>query len=283
MLLIPSRVCISRAALLACAVVLAAGLIAGCAGGEGFGRARQTVTDWARECGFEAERREAGRFRLLVLRRPGRIAESAVLRVYIEGDGAAWPTRFRPPRDPTPTRPVALELAAADTEGSVAYLSRPCQYLDAAELAACAPEYWTSARFSAEVVDAYQQALDDLVSVSGARRLRLVGYSGGGVLAALLAARREDVVQLVTVAAPLRVAAWTAHHGLTPLQGLDPDMLDGRWPSAVHFAGDKDDVVPADIVAPHARRTGARLAVIPGFDHHCCWARDWPRLLEETR
>jgi pimeloyl-ACP methyl ester carboxylesterase len=178
---------------------------------------------------------------------------------------------------------VALELAAADRQAPVAYLSRPCQYLDAAELATCTPAYWTSARFAPEVVEAYQQALDQLLSVSGVRRLSLVGYSGGGVLAALLAARRDDVVQLITVAAPLSVAAWTAHHDLTPLQGLDPGTLDGRWPPAVHFAGDKDEVVPVAVVAPHARRTGARLVAIPGFDHECCWARDWPRLLEENR
>ncbi len=225
----------------------------------------------------------AGGFRLLVMRRPGRAAENQVLRVYIEGDGAPWPTRFHPPRDPTPLRPVALELAAADNSPLVAYLGRPCQYLDAAELVACATAYWTSARFAPEVVEAYQQALEHLVSVSGARQLSLIGYSGGGVLAALLAVRRRDVVGLITVAAPLRVAAWTSHHGVTPLDGLDPDTLDGRGPPAVHFAGEKDEIVPVDVIAPHARRAGARLAVIPGFDHHCCWVRDWPRLLEETR
>jgi hypothetical protein len=42
---------------------------------------------------------------------------AAVLHVYIEGDGAAWPSPLHPPRDPTPDRPVALALAA-QSEGS---------------------------------------------------------------------------------------------------------------------------------------------------------------------
>jgi esterase/lipase len=50
-------------------------------------------------------------------------------------------------------------------------------------------------------------AVTALKRASGASRLRLVGYSGGGVMAMLLAARRDDVAQVVTIAAPLRLAA----------------------------------------------------------------------------
>jgi pimeloyl-ACP methyl ester carboxylesterase len=218
---------------------------------------------------------------LLVLLRSWRPAET--LTVYLEGDGAAWPGRWEAPTDPTPDRSEVLDMALADPADQVAYLARPCQYLDTAALAACPARNWTIGRFSEPVLASLDLALSELRRASGATRLRLVGYSGGGVLAALLAARREDVVQLVTVAAPLPVAAWTAHHGLTPLEGLDPDTLDGRRPPAVHFAGEKDDVVPAHILASFSRRRSERLVVVPGFDHHCCWARDWPRLLEEAR
>lgn len=218
---------------------------------------------------------------LLVLLRSRQPAE--ILTVYLEGDGAAWPGRWTPPADPTPDRGLVLDMAIADPGGQVAYLARPCQYLDAAALAACSPRNWTSGRYSAPVLAMLDEALEELKRASGTTRLRLVGYSGGGVLAALLSTRRRDVERLLTVAAPLRVAAWTAHHGLTSLEGLDPDSEEGRTPPAVHFVGERDEVVPVDIPAPYARRRGARLVVVPGFDHHCCWARDWPRLLEEAR
>ncbi|GAB2181920.1 hypothetical protein DLREEDagrD3_21430 [Denitratisoma sp. agr-D3] len=49
----------------------------------------------------------------------------------------------------------------------------------------------------------------------GARRLTLVGYSGGA--AALLAARCSDVVRLVTIAGNLDHRAWTRYHHITTL------------------------------------------------------------------
>ncbi|MEW6163667.1 MAG: alpha/beta hydrolase [Pseudomonadota bacterium] len=213
-----------------------------------------------------------------------RAIPAEVLHVYIEGDGAAWPTLYHPPRDPTPEKPVALALAAQDPASAVAYLGRPCQYLDADRVAGCPVKYWTSHRFAPEVLAAYQAALDTLKARFGAHRLRLFGYSGGGVLALLLGGARTDVMQVVTVASPISVAEWAAWHKVSPLDGsLDPARLAAPLPPAVHFVGAEDDVVPADVVASFAARSGARLRSVPGFDHECCWSRDWRRLLEETR
>lgn len=241
--------------------------------------------EWGRERGFEASHLQLGGFRFLSLQRRDPSRQTEVLAVYIEGDGAAWQTPFHPPRDPTPLQPTALALAAADPAPAVAYLGRPCQYLDAAELAACSPEYWTHSRFAPEVVAAYMTYLDRLKESSGARTLRLAGYSGGGVLATLLAARRSDVERLVTAASPLAVAEWTAWHQATPLSGsLDPAAeLKRPLPPATHFVGGRDGVVPPQLVAPFAARSGGRLRTVPEFDHQCCWSRDWRRLLEEIK
>lgn len=256
--------------------------IQGCASVDRFGGSRQAVIDWGRERGFDAQHVLLKRFRLLALQRIDRSRPDGVLDVYIEGDGAAWPTSFHPPRDPTPTDPVALAMAAADPAPAVLYLGRPCQYLEAAELAVCSPDYWTNSRFAPEVVTAYMAFLDRYKESSGATRLRLFGYSGGGVLATLLAARRTDVVQLVTVAAPLAVAEWTAWHKVTPLLGsIDPAMaVQGQLPPATHFVGGRDSVVPPRLVAIFAARTGGNLHEVPDFDHQCCWSRDWRQLLE---
>ncbi len=274
-----------RAALKGAAFFLGAALLAGlsgCASVDRFGGSRQAVIDWGRERGFDANHLLLKRFRLLALQRSDPMRRSGVLDVYIEGDGAAWPTPYHPPRDPTPTEPVALALAAADPAPAVLYLGRPCQYLEAAELAACSAEYWTVLRFAPEVVAAYMAFLDRYKESSGASRLRLFGYSGGGVLATLLAARRTDVEQLVTVAAPLAVTEWTAWHTMTPLLGsIDPAMaVQGALPPATHFVGGRDRVVPPRLVAIFAARSGGTLHEVPDFDHRCCWSRDWRHLLE---
>jgi hypothetical protein len=261
--------------------VLLAG-VSGCASVDRFGGSRQAVIDWGHERGFDARHLLLKRFRLLALQRIDPSRRVPVLDVYIEGDGAAWPTPFHPPRDPTPTEPVALAMAAADPAPAVLYLGRPCQYLEAAELAVCSPEYWTNSRFAPEVVTAYMAFLDRYKESSGASRLRLFGYSGGGVLATLLAAQRADVEQLVTVAAPLAVSEWTAWHKMTPLLGsIDPDLaVQGPLPPATHFVGGSDTVVPPRVVAIFAARTGGNLRELPDFDHRCCWSRDWRQLLE---
>lgn len=273
----------SRAALVGTAYFIAA-LLVGCMAVGRFGGSRQAVVDWAAARGFAAADQQAGQFRLLTLSRSDSVGISGSLRVYIEGDGAAWPTPYHPPRDPTPIEPTALALAAADPAIAVVYIGRPCQFLGEAELARCPAKFWTDSRFAPTVIDAYMELLDRLKAVSGAQRVSLVGHSGGGVIAALLAGRRNDVEQLVTVAAPLAVAEWSAFHRVSPLAGsLDPDSVITQMPDAIHLVGAEDDVVPPQLLAGFVRRHGGRLRQIAGFDHRCCWARDWKRLLEVLR
>jgi pimeloyl-ACP methyl ester carboxylesterase len=137
-------------------------------------------------------------------------------------------------------------------------------------------------RFAPEVVAASDEAVSRLKALYSARRLRLVGYSGGGVVATLLAMQRDDVELLVTVAAPLALSEWVAWHGASPLTGsLDPAIYrsDVNLPPAMHFVGGRDRTVPALIVESFIRRRGGQIQVVSDFDHECCWARDWSDLL----
>lgn len=273
-----------KAALLGAAFLFVT-LTSGCAGPDAFGGSRQTTEAWGRSRGFVPLDIPPGPGSTLPLLTLTRGRSARVLVVYIEGDGAAWATPYHPPRDPTPLKPVALALAAADPAPAVAYLGRPCQYLDNTNQRTCTPHYWTSHRFAPIVVGTYQVALDGLKNRFSASRLHLIGYSGGGVLATLLASTRDDVDKLITVAAPVSVAEWTDWHDVTPLrESLDPATEPmSRLPSAIHFVGGKDVVVPPSVVAPFAARSGGHLRIVSEFDHQCCWSRDWPRLLEETR
>ena len=219
-------------------------------------------------------------FRLQAFR-PAQWQAHDVLTVYIEGDGLAWLTSSQPSADPTPVTPLALRLALAQPEGNAAYLARPCQFL--ADQPTCQRRYWTDARFAEEVVGAMDQAVEQLKEQARARELVLVGYSGGAAVALLLAARRDDVRQVVTVAGNLDHAAWTAHHRVSPLQrSLNPadqrQALIGL--EQVHLVGELDRITPPELarqyIAAYPSTAPQRLQVMPGFDHACCWAQGWP-------
>lgn len=206
------------------------------------------------------------------------------LHVYIEGDGLAWQHRRLPSQDPTPVNPLALKLALKDPQAAV-YLARPCQYVQGRKKG-CEQRYWTHARFSAEVIEASSQAITVLKDQYQAQKLVLIGYSGGGAVAALVAAQRSDVDRLITVAGNLDHAQWTTFHHVSPLsESLNPVDY---WPhlqfiEQLHLVGANDKVIPASIsrsFLQHSANTGKhRLRIIEGFDHHCCWVEQWPDLM----
>ncbi len=212
------------------------------------------------------------------------------LTVYIEGDGLAWESSFRASFDPTPLRPVGLELALRHPQGAAAYLARPCQYVEGVDARNCASTWWTERRFAEEVVEAASQAVTQLKQRFQAREVVLVGYSGGGAIATLVAARRSDVTRLVTVAGNLDHQAWTKLHRLSPLTGsLNPA---DAWPlladlPQLHFVGGQDSNVGRAVAAsyqarfPDAKRP--QLRVIEEFDHACCWVERWSELYEGAK
>ncbi len=206
--------------------------------------------------------------------------------VYLEGDGLAYITPSRASPNPTPSDPVALRMAIADHHNDpVLYLARPCQYVMPEHGRNCARPYWTLKRYAPEIVASLGIALDTFKAKLGAKNLVLIGYSGGGALAALLAERRNDITGIVTVVANLDTRFWTDRAGVSPLAGsLNPADFAaqlGHLPQ-VHFSGGKDTTV-----GPHV--TDAFMAKLPAnspafhitlaeFDHFCCWAKDWPQL-----
>jgi triacylglycerol esterase/lipase EstA (alpha/beta hydrolase family) len=216
---------------------------------------------------------------LKTLLRRGR--DTRRLAIYIEGDGAPWPMG-RPPHDPTPPNPLALKLAIThgiQSNYSVAYIGRPCQFLSKTEIANCSSDLWTDARFSDAAVNATSEAIDALLRQTRASQVHLVGYSGGGTMAALLTVMRDDVSCLVTVAAPLDTDAWTSAHGVTPLtKSLNPAKATRvqRNVSQTHFQGVSDNVVPyATTQAYREIHPQADFELIADYDHDCCWEKDW--------
>jgi len=272
------------ARLAGCLLAIAAVLV-GCSATDMAPRARKAAVI-AQDAGWSGRTIAAGTFDLASFSSPPGAAGSEILTVYIEGDGLAFLDRNTASADPTPADPLALRLAIAGPQRPAAYLARPCQYVLPDQGRNCGPAVWTSRRFAPEVVDSLDRAVGVLKDGAGAQRLVLVGYSGGGTVAALLAARRSDVAGLVTVAANLDVGYWVKRDGLAPLAGsLDPVAFAARLAVVpqVHFAGGRDQVVGADVVRAYIGRLPAphraTLVEIAGYDHRCCWAETWRELL----
>ncbi len=209
----------------------------------------------------------------------------APLVVYIEGDGLAWISRSQPSLDPTPREATGLALAAADPSPNVAYLARPCQFTPMEQNPRCGIPYWTGKRFAPEVVDSLDAAVAQLAARVPGQKVELVGYSGGGALAVLVAARRTDVASIRTVAGNLDSEFVNRLHHVSAMPASDnPIDFASRVATVaqVHFSGADDTIVPPEVAARFISKTGRRCATartIPGIAHDGDWSRAWPALL----
>ena len=209
------------------------------------------------------------------------------LTIYIEGDGLAWLSEDTPSHNPTPMVPTGLKMAIQDQKNKpTAYLARPCQFVFKEAWRQCRQDYWTNLRFSPDVIQAMDKAVQYLKRYYHAQHIVLIGYSGGGTIATLLAAKRHDVIQVITVAAILDIDYWAKQENLTPLYGsLNPA---DAWKKLLsipqtHWIGGKDAVVSKEVAFSYVLRFPAakkpKIKEIGAFNHTCCWARDWMSLL----
>ena len=170
--------------------------------------------------------------------------------IYIESDGYAFAGRHRISLNPTPKNPLSLNLALLDKSANVIYIARPCQYIPLKSNPNCQPEYWTIKRYSQEVIEAVNDVIDEYKNNHNLKQIRLVGFSGGGTVAALIAAQRDDVIDLRTMAGNLDTVAFTNHHNVSPLSGsLNPkDFADKLYQvPQIHFIGEKEEIIPLSI------------------------------------
>jgi len=253
--------------------------LAGCAAPGG--QAWLNLSQKARDNGFKPVNFNTPPFLLagLLKGQPG----SEDLVVYLEGDGRGV-VRDKVTQDPTPSQPLSYELAAADPAPAVLYLARIGQY----QPTQTGPEfqpYWSEKRLAEEAVVAAGQALDEAKRRLGARRLHLVGYSGGGGLAILLAQRRTDVASLVTVVGLLDTHWWVREKNYYPLTGsLNPADLAASLAELpqVHFYGAFDNIIPGAMsshfqsLAPFTRFQRVEIQT----NHWKNWAEWWPDLLK---
>jgi hypothetical protein len=214
-----------------------------------------------------------------------RSGASDTLVVYIEGDGYAWVSRTMLSDDPTPKHPLAFFLASEDRSPNVLYLARPGQFLVVGS-----PQvdqvYWTSKRYSEEVIQSTNAAIDQIKRSSGASKVSMIGYSGGAAVAVLVAARRNDVVALRTVAGNLAPEVFNREHHLSPLSGsLNPVAVAPavQGISQRHFIGREDVIVTKAVTEAFLDAEGdvshKSITEVDGADHLNGWAGRWNEFL----
>lgn len=241
----------------------------------------ERIAQLAGEAGLLQQVIDGEGFRHVVLYRRDE-ASGRRLHVYIDHDGRPWIGGTRVASDPSPREPLALALMLQDP-GDAIYLGRPCHYVAEGQ-AGCHPLVWTHERYGEAVVASMAAAIKRWMARTGHAELVLIGYSGGGTLATLLAARLPQTAGLISVAANLDVDAWVRLHQYSPLVGsLDPAAQDGLNPHVLqhHHVGGRDRNVPPELSNRFiARQAAARVVVHTEFDHTCCWVEAWPGVLE---
>lgn len=201
---------------------------------------------------------------------------------YIEGDGLAFTSSHQASDNPTPNSPMLLKLAALDGRANIVYIARPCQYTPPAINPQCHQSYWTSHRMSDEVVTSINAVIE---SLRNKQPFSLVGFSGGGGIAVLIAARNKQVKDIVTLAANLDHLSFNQHHNARPMLGsLNPIDYAPALSSIpqLHISGGQDKVVPPFIADKYVRASNSacvRQIIFNRADHYKNWQGLWRDIL----
>lgn len=180
-----------------------------------------------------------------------RITSSGTINIYIEGDGNAWETKYKLSKDPTPKNPESLYFAKSDTNNNVVYIARPCQYLNSEDLGRCKSKYWSTARYSEEVIESINKVISFYTEKYKSTGINVIGFSGGGTIASLLPFYRNDIKSITTVSANLDHKALRFKTNTTPLyKSLNPQDFTKKYPKIPqhHIVGEKDKLIDESII-----------------------------------
>ncbi len=207
--------------------------------------------------------------------------------IYIEGDVRGWLPSADPGIDATPDDSMGLRLAALDPSTNVVFISHPCQF--GIGDPACFDEFWEKGALAQQVFASINRAVDHVAIVFAHPQLNLVGYSGGGAVAAVLASRRRDVVSLRTIAGNLDPDGNGRAHASDPQNDfIDPMEIASRLAllPQEHFVGDKDVFVPPFLTENFVKAIGVSYCVkvthVPYATHQTGWQEVWASRATKT-
>lgn len=201
------------------------------------------------------------------------------LHVYLEGDGTPWEHGLVPAAEPTTRATVILPLMAMDPAPSL-YLGRPCYNGHAAD-AGCSAYLWTDARYGEQVIATMTRALRDFGVDQGYPELILIGHSGGGALALLIAERLPQTVAVVTLAGNYDIDLWANHHGYPHLHAsLNPAAQPASGIREWHLLGQRDQQIPPQLFWDALQQRPNSTPLIVDVDHIQGWQTIWSEQLQ---
>lgn len=171
--------------------------------------------------------------------------------------------------------PVAEEIAAKAAPGAVAVaLLRPGYNDDQGNYSSG----WDGRRadnFGTDIIDKVADAIVRLKAFHGARRLVLVGHSGGAAMTGVMLGRQPGLADAgVLVACPCDVRAWRQGRSMPWGSASAIDYVDvtPRQTRIAVIVGDRDTVTPPGLSVAYSealqpRGIAARLLLLPGIDH----------------
>lgn len=263
-------------------------LLSGCTSDTSFQSRLDTAQNLAIKSSMIREDIHAGNFVLASWNKINpNITNDHSIHIYIEGDGLSRLGPFTPSDDPTPINPVAFKLAALDTAPYVIYLARPCQYTMQNHSNLCDSTYWTNKRYSYEVIESFNAALDNIKTHYHATGFHLIGFSGGANIAGLLAEQRQDILSLRTVAGNIDTDYFNKLHNVIPI----PESLNMATKANLlanlpqrHFIGGKDINVPYSVFESYKQAQGptscTQVTYNAEADHTTGWIENWPEFLK---
>jgi hypothetical protein len=224
----------------------------------------QKVTELGQQKNFKTKIYHTKNFDIFTLQKISNSKNN--LRIYIEGDGFAYIDKSTPSVDPTPNSHFLLNLALADKSKNILYIARPCQFVMNKN---CEEKYWTSDRFSKEIIDAVQVVINNFLK----QNYEFIGYSGGAGIINHLNHKRTK--KIVTIAGNLDLEEFTRIHKISKLveEKIDYEKL-SKIPQ-LHFVGMKDKVVPLEVFLAYEKKLPKKnfveLRMIEGADHEEGW------------
>lgn len=208
-----------------------------------------------------------------------RQSSKSELHVYLEGDGVPFIQNRFVNTDPTSIKATALSLINQDQSRSI-LVGRPCYHGKLS--GSCSDnKWWTSHRYNLKVVEAMSHAINSYNSNND--QVVLIGFSGGGTLAMLIADKINALKKIVTISANLDTNAWTHHHAFSPLSGsLNPmtNLFHSDDIAQLHLLGEQDKNIPYWLWADKLKSQNSTAVSYPDFTHSCCWSSVWPKILK---
>lgn len=204
---------------------------------------------------------------------------------YIEGDGHISEKYAVASDNPTPLTTLLLQLAIMDNRPNIVYIARPCQYTPLELNPKCSSDnYWVEKRIGREVVDSINDVINN---ITNGQKFSLVGFSGGGGVAVMVAVENKNVKDITTIAGNLDTTTFdNTHNGRgflsRSLNPIDYAIQVNNLPQ-LHLSGADDKRVPPFIAQRYVKASNSscvKQRIIPNTTHTKGWEKIWSSLLK---